>query len=112
MWKLRPNEFKADAEILIGCATEPEFEFIKHLTAVHWTRRQVLIFKRSILRIPVMKMSGPHSNPEKSGYVKTLWSSDLRNDYDQDLILFVKLCSLLYLYQHGGGGGGTEKKQK
>lgn len=42
-----------------------------------------------------MKMSGPHSNPEKSGYVKSLWSSDLRNDYDQDLILFVKLCSIL-----------------
>lgn len=108
MWKLRHTEFKPDAEIL----TEPEFEFIKYLTTVHWTGRQVRIFKSSILKIPVMKMSGPHSNPEKFEYVKTLWFSDLRNDYDQDLILFVKPCPLLYLYQHGGGGGGTEKKQK
>lgn len=59
-----------------------------------------------------MNMSGAHSNAERFGYVKTLWFSDLRNDYDQDLILLVKLCPILYLYHHGGGRGGTEKKQK
>lgn len=49
----------------------------------------MLIFKASILRIPFMEMSEPHSNAEKRfGYVRKFWFSDLRNDHDQDPILF------------------------
>ena len=68
MWKPRPTEFKADTQILIECATELKFEFTKCFSvpsAVDWTGRHMLIFKTSILRIPVMEMSEPHSNTEK-----------------------------------------------
>ena len=67
MWKLRLTQFKPTAPILIGYTTEQKYEFIKYssaLPAVDWTKRQMLIFEISILRLSVIKMSVPLSNPE------------------------------------------------
>lgn len=102
MWKLRLNEFKPATQILLSCATEPELESMKCFSAppvIDWAGRQVLIFKISVLRIPVRKMSRPYSYSEKRfDYVRKLWFRDLRNDYNQYLILFSSSPYLYYIY--------------
>lgn len=92
--------------MLMGYTIEPEFEFIKYSSAFpggDWTKRRMLIFEISILRLPGIKMSGPHSNPEKRfGYVRKLWFNDLRNHLWSHSHSILPNPSLSCIYSGGG----------